>query len=172
MKSKIFSTFHKKVTLITFIGLSLWIAGIIITPILANREEIVFQKIASFMYFFYQPVCHQMPERTFWVNGFSLAVCTRCLSFYLGGFFIAGIYLFKDYIHMWRLSVYIILVLPVMLDFIFEKLDFYSNLTGLRIFTGVLLGIALFHLLLGSLSEFKANKSQENIDNVETLEYN
>jgi uncharacterized membrane protein len=152
MKSRIFLSFHKKVILITFIGLSLWIAGIIITPILSNREEIFFQKIASFLYFFYQPVCHQIPERSIWVDGFSMALCTRCFSFYLGGFIVTGIYLFKEHVHNWRLSRYILLVSPVLFDFIFEKLDFYSNIPGLRIITGLLLGIAIFHLVISSFS--------------------
>ena len=29
-------------------------------------------------------VCHQRPERSFWISGGSMAVCSRCLGIYLG----------------------------------------------------------------------------------------
>ena len=152
----------KKVIIITFIGLSFWIAGIIITPILANREEIFFQKIASFLYFFYQPVCHQIAERSFLVDGFIMTVCVRCFSFYLGGFFITCIYLFKDKIQMWRISTYVLLTLPAFLDFLIEKLSIYSNIAEIRFLTGLLFGVVLFHLLLLSLSTKKVKPLLQN----------
>jgi len=155
MKSRIFLSFHKKVTLITFIGLSLWIAGIVITPILANREEIFFQKIASFMHFFYQPVCHQIANRSFLIDGFTMTVCVRCFAFYFGGLFITIFYLFKDKMQMWSISTYILLALPALFDFLIEKFRLYSNITELRFLTGLLFGAVLFHLLLVSLSTKK-----------------
>ncbi|HEY2934518.1 MAG TPA: DUF2085 domain-containing protein [Acidobacteriota bacterium] len=32
----------------------------------------------------FAPICHQIPERSLWVNGRPLAVCVRCSGFYLG----------------------------------------------------------------------------------------
>jgi uncharacterized membrane protein len=156
MKSRKILSFNKKVTVATFFGLGFWIAGIIITPVLANQEEIFFQKIAAFIYFFYQPVCHQIGDRSFLIDGFTMTVCVRCFSFYLGGFFITSFYLFKDKIQMWRISTYILLALPAFLDFSIEKLSFYSNIAEIRFLTGLLFGVVLFHLLLLSLSTKKA----------------
>jgi len=146
------SNLNKKVVLGISIGLTIWIVGIVITPLLAGSGWLYGRKVAAFVYFFYQPVCHQIPERSLFLEGFSLAICIRCFSFYLSGFFIFLIYLFKDKIRMWRSSGYILLVAPAVLDFVFEKFDLYTNIIGLRFLTGLLLGIAIFHLLLVSLS--------------------
>ena len=144
--------FHRKVALLIIFGLGAWIAGIIITPLLAASEGILWQKMASFMYFFYQPVCHQLADRSFFLDGFTMTVCARCFCFYLGGLLVASIYLFRDKIQMWKISIYSLLITPAVLDFILEKLNLYSNLTGLRLLTGLLLGLAIFHLLLVSLT--------------------
>jgi len=34
--------------------------------------------------FFFSPVCHQDPVRSFWLFGGPVAVCARCLGIYLG----------------------------------------------------------------------------------------
>lgn len=34
--------------------------------------------------FFFSPVCHQDPARSFWLFGGPVAVCARCLGIYLG----------------------------------------------------------------------------------------
>lgn len=136
-------------------GLFLWLLGIIITPILAASGIPAGQKIAAFTYFFYQPVCHQMPDRSFWLEGFTLAVCVRCFAFYLGGFLITFISLFRNKIQMWYFSIYILLVAPAVIDFVLEKSGFYTNVIDLRIFTGLSLGFAIFHLLLASVSDIK-----------------
>jgi uncharacterized membrane protein len=150
---------RKKVLLFINFGLFLWLFGIIITPILAASGIPPGQKIAAFAYFFYQPVCHQMPDRSFWLVGFTLAVCVRCFSFYLGGFLISLFYLLKDRIQMWSFSIYILLVVPAVIDFLLEKLGFYTNAIDLRIITGLLLGLAIFHLFLASVSDIE--KKQE-----------
>lgn len=144
--------FHRKVALIIIFGLGAWIAGIIITPLLAASQGILWQKMASFMYFFYQPVCHQLADRSFFLDGFTMTVCVRCFCFYLGGLLLSGIYLFKNNIQMWKLSNYGLLITPAVLDFLLEKFYLYSNITGLRLLTGLLLGLAIFHLLLVSLT--------------------
>jgi len=143
---------RRSVVLILNLGLTMWLVGIVVTPMLAASGLPLGQKIAAFMYFFYKPVCHQMPERSFWLDGFTLAVCVRCISFYLGGLFVTFIYLFKDKIHVWKLSNYCLLVAPAVLDFFWEKFNLYTNIAGIRFLTGLLLGIALFHLLLVSLT--------------------
>jgi len=142
---------RKNARLLLILGLLVWLTGIIITPILAAGDLPLGKKLASFMYFFYKPVCHQISDRSFMLDGFTLAVCNRCFAFYLGGLFICIIYFFRDKIYMLTRISYILLVLPALLDFILEKVDLYTNVSGLRLFTGLLLGIAVFQLLFVSL---------------------
>jgi uncharacterized membrane protein len=160
MKSGVNFYLQKKVSLLISCGLAIWIMGIILTPLLAAGEWTFGQKIAAFGYFFYQPVCHQIPERSFWLYGFTLPVCARCFSFYLGGLFITGYYLFKDRIQMWKLSIYTFLVFPVAIDFLLEKFDIYTNLSGLRFATGLMLGIAIFQLFVLSLFDNSTKNSK------------
>jgi hypothetical protein len=62
---------------------------------------------------------------------------------------------------MWSTTNYIFFVLPAFLDFILEKLNFYTNLGELRVLTGLLLGIAVFQLLLVSFS-MESQKNESN----------
>jgi len=151
--------------MVLFINLALvvWLVGIILTPMLAGSGMLLGKKIAAFMYFFYRPVCHQLAERSFWLDGFTLAVCIRCFGFYLGGLFISLIHLFKNNVYMWRMSIYILLIAPTFLDFVFEKINLYTNLVGLRQLTGLMLGIAIFQLFLLSLSSDFTKKRAKSL---------
>ena len=150
---------NKKILLIIGLGLLIWLAGIIVTPMLAAAGM---RKTAAFAYFFYKPVCHQITERSFLFNGFALAVCIRCFSFYLGGLFIVLYYIFRSKVRMWPILSYILLIAPVAVDIILEKLHLYSNFEDLRIVTGFLLGIALFQLLIVSVSSPKWKQEETN----------
>ena len=43
-----------------------------------------FPAIGLALYRGFAIVCHQRPERSFWISGASVAVCSRCLGIYLG----------------------------------------------------------------------------------------
>jgi uncharacterized membrane protein len=43
-------------------------------------------RAAAFLYAVFAPLCHQRPERCFFLAGFPLAVCARCTGIYLGAF--------------------------------------------------------------------------------------
>jgi len=154
---------HKRVVFSIMLGFLLWLIGIIITPLLAASDWLLGQKVSAFMYFFYKPVCHQLADRSFGIDEFALTVCIRCFGFYLGGFFISLFYLFKDKIYLWTFSSYILLIAPVFVDFILEKINIYTNIGGLRFMTGLLLGIAVFQLLFVSLFINKAKQKIESL---------
>jgi uncharacterized membrane protein len=58
-----------------------WTAGIFVVPWVAatTGAETVFLKLC------YQPVCHQLEERSLRVAGEPSLVCSRCAGLYLGG---------------------------------------------------------------------------------------
>ena len=153
------SNLNKKIVVSIFSVLALWLVGIIITPILAAGGG----AFGQFMYFLYKPVCHQMADRSFGIDGFTLAVCIRCFGFYLGGLLVTSFYLFKENIYMWRMTSYIFCVLPAFLDFLLEKINIYTNIGELRLLTGILLGIAVFQLLFVSLF---INKPKQKVETV------
>lgn len=41
-------------------------------------------RVAALLYEFFAPVCHQIAERSFHLDGHPLAVCHRCFGFYVG----------------------------------------------------------------------------------------
>jgi uncharacterized membrane protein len=43
-----------------------------------------FPAIGFALYRGFAIVCHQRPERSFWISGASVAVCSRCLGIYFG----------------------------------------------------------------------------------------
>ena len=133
-------------------ALFLWLMGILFTPLMAAANISWMQQMADIGYFFYDPLCHQIPDRSFGINGFSLAVCVRCFSVYLAGFFLFLSMFRTRVVRLWSLPVYLLLVLPALADFILEKIFIYQNLTFIRFITGFLMGIALFHLLLVSFT--------------------
>ena len=157
------SNLNKRIVFSIISVLVVWLAGIVVTPMLAASEFPLGQRVATFMYFFYKPVCHQIPGRSFWLDGYTLAVCIRCFGFYMGGFFVTFRYLFKKNIYLWKTSIYILFVAPALIDFVSEKFNLYTNMTGLRLFTGLLLGIAIFHLLLVSLSTVSKTQEVESL---------
>jgi uncharacterized membrane protein len=123
-----------------------------ITPLLAAAHAQWMRQLASFAYFFYDPVCHQITHRSFSLQEFPFPVCVRCLSIYIAGFLLALSMFRRRVITSWSKSTYFFFFLPAVLDFILEKIHIYNNLPFTRFITGFSLGIALFHLLIFSFT--------------------
>ena len=56
----------------------LWLAAIVAAPLLPALVSAVVYAAGSV-------VCHQIPERSFYLGASQLAVCARCLGIYAGG---------------------------------------------------------------------------------------
>jgi uncharacterized membrane protein len=72
-------------------GVTLWCGGILLAPV-CTAEGGDAARFGQALYQFYHPICHQIPERSFFLAGHSLGVCERCASIYFG--FLAGTLLF------------------------------------------------------------------------------
>lgn len=141
---------NKKWTAAIAFALVIWLTGIILTPYWAGSSSSLLRKLAVFGYFFYQPVCHQLPFRSLWLDSFTLAVCIRCFGLYLGALLTVTFYLFRTRIPLYPYTLYLLFVLPAVIDFIFPKLSVYQDIPLLRFVSGLLLGAALFQILLVS----------------------
>lgn len=104
----------------------------------------------SWIYDLFQPVCHQHPDRSFWVSGYQMAVCNRCYGIYTGALSSLIALPFIDY--MWAMSLKIkrwILLIFVMLnvvDIIVNTLHWWTNTHISRYTFGFLVGYAAFYL--------------------------
>ncbi|MBU1185416.1 MAG: DUF2085 domain-containing protein [Acidobacteria bacterium] len=64
----------------------LWIGLIILAPLLHRQGH----PPGSLLYAAFAPTCHQIPSHCFFMAGFPLAVCARCLGIYVG--FLTGLF--------------------------------------------------------------------------------
>jgi uncharacterized membrane protein len=92
-------------------------------------------------------VCHQRPERSFWMFGGSVAVCSRCLGIYLGA--ALGL-LFRT---SRAIAVRLLLVAAAinLLDAACEVAGLHGNLLGVRFALGFGLGVTGALLISSSM---------------------
>jgi uncharacterized membrane protein len=83
-------------------------------------------------------VCHQRPERSFWIFGVPVAVCARCLGIYLG----AAIGLFLRTSR--RLAIQLLMAAAILnlLDVVTELMGLHNNWMAVRFALGIALGAA------------------------------
>jgi uncharacterized membrane protein len=65
---------------VTAVGI--WCLLIVLAPLLMERAPMV----SFFLYLLFSPICHQLPERSFFILGHQFAVCARCTGIYFGAF--------------------------------------------------------------------------------------
>jgi uncharacterized membrane protein len=53
----------------------------LLAPVLAAKG---FVSASALLYLFFAPLCHQIPDRSFELAGFAMAVCHRCCGLYTG----------------------------------------------------------------------------------------
>jgi uncharacterized membrane protein len=113
--------------------------------------------IGEFLFRIYTPLCHQLPERSFFVYGHQVGFCHRCVAMY-SSIVAAGLLfgLLRKGIRPISLKIGALLLLPILIDGLTHMLD---DLTGLglrgggdaigtpnfwlRMITGALVGIAV-----------------------------
>jgi uncharacterized membrane protein len=130
-----------------------WLAAIVLAPVLRSRGH---AGAAAFLYSVFAPVCHQIPGRSFFVCGFPLAVCARCLGVYTGA--LAGLLAYPFVRGFSRLEVppgrlFLLLSLPIGLDFAGGLLGLWSSPNLLRAATGFAWGVLLPYYFITGAAE-------------------
>ena len=136
-------------------GTILWLLLIILAPILKSSDVKLLNHISGYLYFLFEPVCHQIPERSLFLNSAPLAVCTRCFAIYLGAFLILVFFVVRKTIHHINPNWVVLYTVPTIMDFLFEKFGLYLNLPVVRFLTGLLFGASLIYLILYSILDIK-----------------
>ncbi len=93
-------------------------------------------------------VCHQRPERSFWILGAEMAVCARCLGIYLG----AAVGLLFRTSRRIALRLLIAAAAVNLLDAMTELAGLHGNWLAIRFVFGLLLGAAATLLISSSVS--------------------
>jgi uncharacterized membrane protein len=108
-------------------------------------------------------VCHQMPERSFFIAGHQLAVCARCTGLYFG---FAAVLLFYPFVsslkrtHVPQRKWLLIAAAPLVIDFALGFFGIWENTHLSRFLTGALLGgVAIFYVIPGLVELSLRSKS-------------
>lgn len=100
----------------------------------------------------FRTLCHQIPERSYTLNGTPMAVCSRCFGLYASFAFgwltfpLAGRWVRA--IKPWSKKLLLGVVLINMIDIIGNVLGFWENTLASRLWMGAIVGIAAA-LILG-----------------------
>lgn len=105
---------------------------------------------ANVGYFSFSIVCHQKPDRSFFINGEQLPVCHRCLGIYLGA--LLGVVGYISYRRM-PLKYFLLALLPMALDGGTQLIGLRESDYITRLITGGLAGAASALFIMPSLLE-------------------
>lgn len=94
----------------------------------------------------FRGLCHQIPDRSFWINGQPMAVCSRCAGIY-GGFAIGWVFLGIVLYVKKRMAIpfkrIILLTIGInLLDFVGNMLGLWENTLASRFGLGLSIGLS------------------------------
>jgi uncharacterized membrane protein len=130
----------------------LWLGLTVGAPVAASAGH---EATAFVLYQGLKTVCHQMPERAFWVAGHPLAVCARCFGIYAG--FAAAVLLYPLARRLQRTGTprrewLILALLPTAFDFTLGITGLWANTHSTRFLTGAWLGAwVAFYVVPGAV---------------------
>jgi uncharacterized membrane protein len=128
-------------------------AGIVAAPLLAAGSHSL---PGGLLYLSFAQVCHQIPERSFFLRGHPIAVCHRCAGIYFGlllGSLLGGkIFLFvlEPSRRRWWVAA---CVVPLAVDALAPATGLWANTMLTRSATGALFGIMVSSLLKAAAAE-------------------
>src|ERR1043165_7822257 len=110
-------------------------------------------EIAGAIYYAFSGLCHQRPDRSFFIDGHKFGVCARCTGIYFGFAFTLLVYPLVRSLRAvttparkWLL----LAALPLAIDFSLTFFGIWENTHTSRLLTGLLLGsVAVFYVMPG-----------------------
>ncbi|HEV7374882.1 MAG TPA: DUF2085 domain-containing protein [Pyrinomonadaceae bacterium] len=112
--------------------------------------------------------CHQIPERSFYIDGHPFAVCARCTGIYFG--FAAGVLLYPLVRSLKRSDAparlwLLVALVPMALDFALDFFGVWKNTHLSRSATGALLGaVTAFYVVPGLVDLSRMSFRRSTVD--------
>jgi uncharacterized membrane protein len=131
----------------------LWLGSIFAAPWLMTEGH---YQASILLYQSFSAVCHQISDRSFYLFGFQLGVCSRCTAIYAG--FVFGLILYPFIRNLCNQTFpdrkWIILsAIPMLIDHLGGYAGLLTNTFLSRTATGLLFGIVVaFYILPGFIS--------------------
>lgn len=131
----------------TVVGL---VSLILVAPVAAADG---YPGLAFAIYHGFGTLCHQLPERSYFIEGHKFAVCARCTGIYFGFAFTLLLYPLVRSLRNTATpprSVLILATLPLAIDFSLTFFGIWENTHTSRLLTGALLGsVSVFFVMPG-----------------------
>ena len=154
---------------LSFLLISLiWLAFLFLGPYLLTFGG-KYSNLAEIYYLLFGIICHQNPERSYFVWGHQMPVCVRCFGIYAGillGLLIYPLLKKTDNTVMPKIKYLILFCLPILFDGISQILRLYPSPHYIRLITGILASAAgvfyilsILNQLYISFTNIKANKT-------------
>ncbi|HEX6729638.1 MAG TPA: DUF2085 domain-containing protein [Pyrinomonadaceae bacterium] len=132
------------------VGAVFFTALVVAAPLAAAGH---YDQFALTIYQAFGFLCHQLPERSFFILGNKFAVCSRCTGLYLGFVVTLALYpLLKSLrrtdlpARKWLIAASV----PLLIDFSVTFLGVWENTHATRFLTGMLLGsVMVFYVMPG-----------------------
>jgi uncharacterized membrane protein len=130
-----------------------WVLLIVITPL---AKLMGLSNLSSSLYHFFSFACHQMPGRSFHIDGEQFAVCSRCFGVYFGlltGFAVYPLWRnITDIEPLPRVWLFLSLI-PITIDWALTMFGIWENTHASRFITGLILGFACATFIIPALVE-------------------
>jgi uncharacterized membrane protein len=133
---------------------------IVVAPVAAASGH---SEVASGIYLAFGTLCHQLPERSYFIDGHQFAVCSRCTGIYAGFAFTLLVYpLLRS---LKRLdtpprSWLVLAALPLIIDVSVNFFGFWTNTHTSRLLTGALLGSAVVFYVMPGIIDLSLRHSR------------
>jgi len=119
---------------------------------------------STWQYLLFDKLCHQIPSRSYSVNGTQMAVCSRCIGIYgaftLGWLLMVFISMINSKTRRYGLKLLSFVLLLNFTDIIGNYFGFWSNTLHSRLLFGALLGFAAVFLLADEFFNLKTKKTE------------
>ena len=123
---------------------------IVVAPLAAAGG---YNGMAFAIYRAFGTLCHQIPERSYFIDGHKFAVCSRCTGIYAGFAFTLLVYPLVRSLRNTSTpprSLLFLAALPLAIDFSLTFFGIWENTHTSRLLTGLLLGsVAVFYVMPG-----------------------
>jgi uncharacterized membrane protein len=126
------------------------VALVLVAPLAAAGGH---GELAQVIYRAFGVLCHQLPERSYFIDGHKLAVCSRCTGLYAG---FALTLLLYPLVRSLRTTTtpprswLLLAAMPLAVDFSLTFFGIWENTHTSRLLTGALLGsVAVFYVVPG-----------------------
>ncbi len=121
-----------------------------------------FGSLGNSLHSFFHYICHQIPERSFFIAGEQFGVCSRCFGVYFGLFLGFAIYpLWRRVEEVEPLARFwlFLSMIPIGIDWSLTVFGIWENTQLSRVTTGLILGVACATYIVPAVVEVTRNLS-------------